>query len=82
MSPSSQSVSPPSETGSQESIDGGTAGRYEMSDIHFLSREYSTTNIISYPFSTNIIFLLSCFFLSLSMFFLFPSSFDGDIRYR
>ncbi|XP_043117188.1 cytoplasmic dynein 1 intermediate chain 1 isoform X3 [Puntigrus tetrazona] len=28
MSPSSQSVSPPSETGSQESIDGGTVGRY------------------------------------------------------
>ncbi|XP_043117189.1 cytoplasmic dynein 1 intermediate chain 1 isoform X4 [Puntigrus tetrazona] len=27
MSPSSQSVSPPSETGSQESIDGGTVGR-------------------------------------------------------
>uniref|UniRef100_A0A673KER5 Cytoplasmic dynein 1 intermediate chain 1-like n=1 Tax=Sinocyclocheilus rhinocerous TaxID=307959 RepID=A0A673KER5_9TELE len=30
MSPSSQSVSPPSETGSQESIDGGTVGRYEI----------------------------------------------------
>nr|XP_005158176.1 cytoplasmic dynein 1 intermediate chain 1 isoform X3 [Danio rerio] len=28
MSPSSQSVSPPSETGSQESIDGGTVERY------------------------------------------------------
>jgi len=27
MSPSSQSVSPVSETGSQESIDGGTVGR-------------------------------------------------------
>ncbi len=30
MSPSSQSVSPPSETGSQESIDAGTVGRYEI----------------------------------------------------
>uniref|UniRef100_A0A8C1N5D5 Cytoplasmic dynein 1 intermediate chain 1-like n=1 Tax=Cyprinus carpio TaxID=7962 RepID=A0A8C1N5D5_CYPCA len=30
MSPSSQSVSPPSETGSQESIDGGTVGRCRM----------------------------------------------------
>lgn len=30
MSPSSQSVSPASETGSQESIDGGTVGRYEI----------------------------------------------------
>ncbi|XP_016142423.1 cytoplasmic dynein 1 intermediate chain 1-like [Sinocyclocheilus grahami] len=36
MSPSSQSVSPPSETGSQESIDGGTVGRYEicMDSVH------------------------------------------------
>uniref|UniRef100_A0A672SCL0 Zinc finger and AT-hook domain containing n=1 Tax=Sinocyclocheilus grahami TaxID=75366 RepID=A0A672SCL0_SINGR len=34
MSPSSQSVSPPSETGSQESIDGGTVGRYEIGKTH------------------------------------------------
>uniref|UniRef100_A0A8C2EIQ0 Cytoplasmic dynein 1 intermediate chain 1-like n=1 Tax=Cyprinus carpio TaxID=7962 RepID=A0A8C2EIQ0_CYPCA len=45
MSPSSQSVSPPSETGSQESIDGGTVGRLGASkivQIDFMPKEQVT----------------------------------------
>uniref|UniRef100_A0A673KJI8 Cytoplasmic dynein 1 intermediate chain 1-like n=1 Tax=Sinocyclocheilus rhinocerous TaxID=307959 RepID=A0A673KJI8_9TELE len=45
MSPSSQSVSPPSETGSQESIDGGTVGRLGPSkivQIDFMPKELVT----------------------------------------
>uniref|UniRef100_A0A8C2JE84 Dynein, cytoplasmic 1, intermediate chain 1 n=1 Tax=Cyprinus carpio TaxID=7962 RepID=A0A8C2JE84_CYPCA len=50
MSPSSQSVSPPSETGSQESIDGGTVGRLGASKI--VQIDFTPKELVTYSKET------------------------------
>uniref|UniRef100_A0A8C1YQF7 Dynein, cytoplasmic 1, intermediate chain 1 n=1 Tax=Cyprinus carpio TaxID=7962 RepID=A0A8C1YQF7_CYPCA len=50
ISPSSQSVSPPSETGSQESIDGGTVGRLGASKI--VQIDFTPKELVTYSKET------------------------------